>query len=97
MDHAPVIRSLDAAHIRRQMRLNSRPLLVTQPEQISAHQYFPQYESKSYCGAQRLMSFDPKSSVFAFPLPPTRLSICLCVAPAADEGFKLPIATDGVF
>src|ERR1700686_2679587 len=37
-DHAPVIYSLDAAHIRRQMWFNPCPLLVAQPKQPSAHQ-----------------------------------------------------------
>jgi hypothetical protein len=40
---------------------------------------------------------ETKSFVFAFPLPLTRLSICLCVARAATEASKLPIASDGVF
>jgi hypothetical protein len=31
-DHAAIICSLDAAHIRRQMRFNPRPLFVAQPE-----------------------------------------------------------------
>jgi hypothetical protein len=40
-DYAPVICSFDAAHIRRQMRLNPCPLLIAQPEQISAHESLP--------------------------------------------------------
>src|SRR6202158_1007574 len=57
-DHAPVIHSLDAAHIRRQMRLNPCPLLVAQPEQISAHESFPpQYESISYCRGGKINEF----------------------------------------
>jgi hypothetical protein len=40
-DHAPVIGALDATHILRQMRLNPCPLLIAQPEQISAHVFFP--------------------------------------------------------
>jgi hypothetical protein len=40
-DHTSVICSLDAAHIRRQMRLNPRPLFVAQPEQIPAHESSP--------------------------------------------------------
>ena len=49
--------------------------------------------------AMRISSQFPeiKSFVFAFPLPLTRLSICLCVARAATEASKLPIASDGVF
>ena len=56
-DHAPVICSLDAAHIRRQMRLNPCPLFVAQPEQISAHESFPQYESISYCRPGKINEF----------------------------------------
>jgi hypothetical protein len=49
--------------------------------------------------AMRISSQYPetKSFVFAFPLPLTRLSICLCVARAATEASKLPIARDNVF
>jgi hypothetical protein len=44
-DDAAIIHAIDTAHIRRQMRLDPRPLLVAQPEEISAHQSFPQNES----------------------------------------------------
>jgi hypothetical protein len=40
-DYAAVIGALDTTHILRQMRLNPCPLLIAQPEQISAHQPFP--------------------------------------------------------
>jgi hypothetical protein len=40
-DHASVIGALDTTHILRQMRLNPCPLLIAQPEQISAHVFFP--------------------------------------------------------
>jgi hypothetical protein len=56
-DDPPVIRSLDAANIGRQMRLDPRPLFVAQPEQISAHESFPQYESLSYCWGRRINEF----------------------------------------
>jgi hypothetical protein len=36
-DHPPIIYPFFAAHVRRQMRLDSRPLLVAQPEQIASH------------------------------------------------------------
>jgi hypothetical protein len=36
-DHAPVVCSLDAAHICRQMAFNPCPLLVAQLEQFPAH------------------------------------------------------------
>ena len=54
---APIVRSLDAAYICWQMRLNPRPLFVAQPEQIPAHQPFPQYESLSYCRGRRINEF----------------------------------------
>ncbi len=40
---------------------------------------------------------ETKSSLFAFWLRLTRLSIRLCVASAANEASKLPIAGDGIF
>src|SRR5882672_9784474 len=39
---APVINSLDATNIRRQVRLDPCPLFVAQPEQIPAHESLPQ-------------------------------------------------------
>jgi hypothetical protein len=56
VDHAPVIYTLDAPHVR-QMRLYPSPLLVAQPEQIPAQQSFPQYESTSYCLSGRINEF----------------------------------------
>jgi hypothetical protein len=56
-DDAPVVRSLDAAHIGRQMRLNPHPLFVAQPKQIPVHQCFPQYESLSYCRDRTINEF----------------------------------------
>lgn len=38
----PIVHAFDAAHIRRQMRLNPCPRLVAQPKQIPAHEFFPQ-------------------------------------------------------
>src|SRR5713101_950863 len=57
-DHAPVICSLNAAHIRRQMRLNPCPLFVAQPEQISAHESSPNTNQYRIVEAERLMSSD---------------------------------------
>src|SRR6266403_1737999 len=53
-DDPPVVYSFDTTHVRRQTRLNLRPLLVAQPKQIPAHQFFPQYESLSYCRSERI-------------------------------------------
>jgi hypothetical protein len=52
-DHAPIIRSLDTTHIP-----NPRPLLVRQPEQIPAHQFFPN-TNQSYCSNRKINEFWP--------------------------------------
>ena len=54
-DYAPVICSFDAAHIRRQMRLNPCPLLIAQPEQISAHHPFPNTNQYRIVEPERLI------------------------------------------
>jgi hypothetical protein len=36
-DNTPIVNSLDTSHIRRQMRFDPLPLLVTQPKQVLAH------------------------------------------------------------
>jgi hypothetical protein len=59
-DHTPIVGSLDATHIRRQMRLNPRPLVVAQPEQIPAHQLFPNTNRYRIVGPEKLMSSDPR-------------------------------------
>jgi hypothetical protein len=69
-DHAPVICSLDAAYIRRQMRFNPCPLFVAQPEQISAHQSFPPNTNQyRIVEAQRLMSSDPSFALDWIDVP----------------------------
>jgi hypothetical protein len=40
-DHAAIVCSLDAAHIRRQMRLDPNLFFIAQPEQIAAHEFSP--------------------------------------------------------
>jgi hypothetical protein len=62
-DHAPVIRALDTTHILRQMRLNPCPLFVAQPEQIPAHQFFPNTNQYRIVQTEKLMSSDPRSCV----------------------------------
>jgi len=57
--HAPVIGALDTTYILRQMRLNPRPLLVAQPEQIPAHQFFPNTNQYRIVQTEKLMSSDP--------------------------------------
>jgi hypothetical protein len=58
-DHASVVCALNATHISRQMRLNPCPLLVAQPEQISAHQFFPNTNQYRIVQTEKLMSSDP--------------------------------------
>jgi hypothetical protein len=47
-DDASIICSLDTSHIRWQSRLNPRPLFVTQPKQVLAHDPDPPSESGTY-------------------------------------------------
>jgi hypothetical protein len=45
------------------MGLNTFPLLVAQPEQISAHQSSPNTNQYRIVSPERLMSFDPSITV----------------------------------
>jgi hypothetical protein len=36
-DNAAIVGPLDATHVRRQTRLDARPLLIAQPKQVPAH------------------------------------------------------------
>jgi hypothetical protein len=64
-DDAAVIRPVDPAYIRWQMRLNSIPLLIAEPKQILAHD--PDHQSPNQTtwnqdclgSAPELMSFEP--------------------------------------
>ena len=47
-DDTPVVYSLDASHVRRQMRLDPPPLLVAQPKKDPAHAPRPPNESFPY-------------------------------------------------
>jgi hypothetical protein len=60
-DDPAIVYPLDAAHIPRQIRPNSSPLLVAQPKQILAHDPdpFPKTNQDRILRAQKLMSFDP--------------------------------------
>jgi len=59
-DDPAIVYPLDAAHIPRQIRLNSSPLLVAQPKQILAHDPdpLPKTNQDRILRAQKLMSFD---------------------------------------
>ena len=56
-----IVYPLHAAHISRQIRLNSSPLLVAQPKQIFAHDPDPRPKTNQdgILRVQKLMSFDP--------------------------------------
>jgi hypothetical protein len=41
-DDPAIIRPLDTPHIRRQVRFDPLPLLITEPKQIPAHRPIPQ-------------------------------------------------------
>jgi hypothetical protein len=47
-DDTPVVYSLDASHVRRQMRLDPPPLLIARPKKIPAHAPRPPNESSPY-------------------------------------------------
>src|SRR5436305_13777095 len=60
-DDPAIVYPLDTAHVPRQIRLNSSPLLVAQPKQILAHDPnpLPKTNQDRILRAQKLMSFDP--------------------------------------
>src|SRR5690242_9626721 len=62
-DDPAIVYPLDAAHIPRQIRPNSSPLLVAQPKQILAHDPdpLPKTNQDRILRAQMLMSFDPST------------------------------------
>jgi len=64
-DDPAIVYPLDAAHIPRQIRPNSSPLLVAQPKQILAHDPdpLPKTNQDRILRAQMLMSFDPSRAV----------------------------------
>jgi hypothetical protein len=45
---APIVRSLNTSHIRRQMGLNPIPLLIAQPKKVRPHDPDPPNESGHY-------------------------------------------------
>lgn len=61
-DYTTVIHAIFPAHIGRQMRLNSQPLRVAEPEQIPAHDTdlsLERIKSVSYCCAVKIIGFSP--------------------------------------
>src|SRR5262245_22832935 len=63
-DHASIIRPLDPAHIRRQMRFDPLPLLIAKPKQVPGHDPnpLPKTNQDRIVRAEKLMSSDPSSS-----------------------------------
>jgi len=59
-DHAPIVHSLNAPHIPRQIGFDPPPLLVAQPKQVPAHapNPLPKANQQRIVGAARLMSSD---------------------------------------
>ena len=73
-DHPTVVGSFNPTNIGRQMGLNACPLLIAQPEQISAHLSSPNTNQYRIVSAERLMSFDPRrrwyrSDVYSYLQP----------------------------
>jgi hypothetical protein len=64
-DDATIVRPLDAAYIRRQMRFDPPPLLVAQPKQVPAHDPnpLPKKNQDRIVRAEELMSSDPSMLV----------------------------------
>jgi hypothetical protein len=72
-DDPTIIDPLNAANIRRQMRLDPRPLLVAQPKQVRPHEPDPLpkririvWNQDCVASAPKLMSFDPSFLLFNF-------------------------------
>ena len=66
-DHAAIILTLDAAHIRWQVWFNPISLLIAQPKQIVAHDPHPLFKTNQgrIVRAQQLMSFDPSKGLLS--------------------------------
>ena len=60
-DDAAIIRPLDPAHIRRQMRFDPLPLLIAKPKQVPGHDPnpLPKTNQDRIVRAEKLMSSDP--------------------------------------
>jgi uncharacterized protein len=57
-DDSAIVRPLDAADIRRQVRFDPLPLLIAQPKQVAAHDPDPsKNESGSYCQSGKINEF----------------------------------------
>jgi len=92
-DDPTIVGSLHSAHIGRQMRFNTPPLLFAQPEQIFAHLSSPNTNQHRIVSAERLMSFDPspfRKNILVFSRPKSSAYPC---HPASSEG-RFAIVTD---
>src|SRR5262249_15626811 len=66
-DDSAIIRPLDAPDIRRQVRLDPRPLRIGQPKQVAAHDPnpLPKTNQDRIVRAEKLMSSDPSHAIAA--------------------------------
>jgi hypothetical protein len=62
-DDAAIIRPLDPAHIRRQMRFDPLPLLIAKPKKVPGHDPnpLPKTNQDRIVTAEKLMSYDPNN------------------------------------
>src|SRR5580692_8810863 len=71
-DNAPIVCTLDASHIRRQMRLNPLPLLIAQPKKVLSHGPDPPKRIKHiwnqdcFATAAKLMSSHSSSALLHY-------------------------------
>ena len=90
-DDPAIVYPLDAAHIPRQIRPNSSPLLVAQPKQILAHDPdpLPKTNQDRILRAQMLMSFDPSLTT---PMLESRAAEDVAPLPLepGDDGLTIP-------
>src|SRR5580693_8716072 len=72
-DNAPIVCTLDASHIRRQIRLNPLPLLIAQPKQVLPHGPDPPkriryiWNQDCFAAAAKLMSsheYGPPTTIY---------------------------------
>src|SRR5262245_53532463 len=66
-DDAAIIRPLDPAHIRRQVRFDPLPLLIAKPKQVPGHDPnpLPKTNQDRIVRAEKLMGSDPSSAARA--------------------------------
>jgi uncharacterized protein len=75
-DHAAIIRPLDPAHIRRQVRFDPLPLLIAKPKQVPGHDPnpLPKTNQDRIVRVEKLMSSDPSCPDLTVRFAPVNLS-----------------------